>query len=438
MADDESTKILRQITNELTGDWDRNRVFLNRMAEKYVRDCSGDTIPTEELSMVFPELIVASLVKRLAWASKCDKLGVHQAGSSSMQGATAMNAMLAQPGRLGVRLGSWLLLCVLPLLLTQTVMKHTPMLVEERVRLDRYLDETAHRPFMFRVLVPRSIRLLKATIPDAAVKPIADRVMNHLLPRSLEDPVDKVAHFYLSAILCLSLLGYALVGARLYLRLLPPVPYPEVFAVGFLLLLVPFTAGITCHLYDFTLLLLMAALLYAIATHQHALYLILFTVSCFNKETTLFASVAYTCYFADRMPWKAFIPMVLAQGLIFVLIYFSLHRYYAGNGGTNLEFWLAEQLKFLGRRSFADYLSWLGGVLLVAFHWPDKPLMMRRSMWMVVPNVCLVATSAFPGEVRNLYESLPLLSLFVLHNIRELVVGADSPLDHGEKAVAAH
>ncbi len=31
MANDEYTKILRQITNKLTGDWDRDRVFLNRM-----------------------------------------------------------------------------------------------------------------------------------------------------------------------------------------------------------------------------------------------------------------------------------------------------------------------------------------------------------------------------------------------------------------------
>ena len=355
----------------------------------------------------------------------------------STEGDAVMIAMLAPPGRLGIRLGCWLLLCVLPLLHTHTVMKHSLLLVEERVKLDRYLNETAHRPFIFRILVPQSIRLLKATIPDAMVKPIADRTMNHLLPRSLKDPVDKVAHFYLAAILYLSVLGYALVGARLCLRLFPAVRDPEILAVGFLLLLIPFTAGTVAHLYDFTVLLLMAALLYAIATHQHALYLILFAVSCFNKETTLFASVAYTCYFVDRMPWKMFIPMVLAQGLIFLLIYLNLRRYYAGNSGTNLENWVAEQLTFLGRRSFADYLSWLGGILLVAFHWPDKPLMMRRSMWMVVPNVCLIVTSALPGEVRNLYESLPLLSLFVLQNIRELVAGASFPLDHGESAVAA-
>jgi hypothetical protein len=333
-----------------------------------------------------------------------------------------MTDAMARTGRLAVRLGCWVLLCVLPLLLTQTIMKHTRMLVEERVMLDRYLDETAHRPFIFRVLVPRSVRVLKAAIPDALVKPIADRVMNPFLPRSLEEPVDKVAHFYLAAILSLSVFGYALVGSTLYLKLFPAVRYPEVLAVGFLLLLIPFTAGTVAHVYDFTVLLLMAALLYAIAAQQHVLYLLLFTVSCFNKETTLFASVAYTCYFVDRMAWTTFIPMVLAQGLVFVLIYLGLHRYYAGNGGANLESWLAEQLTFLGRRSFADYLSWLGGVLLVAFRWPEKPLMMRRSMWMVVPNVCLVVTSAYPGEVRNLYESLPLLSLFVLHNTRELVL----------------
>ena len=151
----------------------------------------------------------------------------------------------------------------------------------------------------------------------------------------------------------------------------------------------------------------MAALLYAIASHRHWLFLVLFTVSCYNKETTVFAAIAYVCYLVDRMPYQAFLPMVFARGVVFSLIYFGLHRRLPGNPGKALENWTAEQLAFLGRRSFADYLSWLGGILLVAYHWPDKPSVMRRSSWMLVPDGSLALTFAYPGEVGALARAFP-------------------------------
>jgi hypothetical protein len=341
------------------------------------------------------------------------------------EGKVAMFSWSPELKHLGIRLACRALLIVLSVLLTQTAMKRTRMLVEDRVKLQRYLDGTAHRPFIYRVLVPSMIHVLTATIPDSVVRPIADRVMGPLFPQSMDSSADRVAHFYLAAILVLSLVGYAVMAGRLYNRLFPGSRHPEVIPVSFLALLLPFVAGTVAHIYDFTGLLLMAALLYAIASHRHWLFLVLFTVSCFNKETTVFAAIAYACYFVDRMPYKAFLPMVLAQGVVFSLIYFGLHHHYAGNPGKGLENWTAEQLAFLGRRSFADYLSWLGGILLVAYHWPDKPLVMRRSIWMLVPNVCLALTFAYPGEVRNLYESVPLVSLFVVRNIQELVGGPD-------------
>ena len=44
MAHDEYTTILREITSELTGDWNRDRVFLNHMTEKYVHHPQGKKI----------------------------------------------------------------------------------------------------------------------------------------------------------------------------------------------------------------------------------------------------------------------------------------------------------------------------------------------------------------------------------------------------------
>jgi hypothetical protein len=133
-----------------------------------------------------------------------------------MEGKVEMFTWLPYLKHRGIRLACWALLIVLSLVLTQTIMKRTTMLVQERVKLQRYLEGTAHRPFIYRVLVPGIIHLLTATIPDSVVRPSADRVMGHLLPQSMDDSADRVAHLYLEGILILSLIGYALVAGLLY------------------------------------------------------------------------------------------------------------------------------------------------------------------------------------------------------------------------------
>jgi hypothetical protein len=192
-----------------------------------------------------------------------------------------------------------------------------------------------------------------------------------------------------------------------------------------LTILFPFVAGNVGHIYDFTQLLFMAALLGAMAAGRQGLYLVLFTCACFNKETTIFASIAYAFYFVDHLRRRTLVAMLLAQALIFGLIYFGLRRHYAGNPGQGMENWAAAQMAWLGRRTFSEYLAWTGGILLVAYRWPEKPVLMRRAAWVLVPHLALIVTSAYPGEVRNLYESLPILSLFVLRNVALLVSGED-------------
>jgi hypothetical protein len=302
------------------------------------------------------------------------------------------------------------------------------MLNEDRTSLERYLDGTAHRPFIYRVLVPKAILLLKAVIPDAVVRPLATPWMYRFLREKATSGADPVIYFYLDAILVLFLIGYAIVGERLWVRLFPRSRRPELVPIGLLVLLVPFIAEHHGHIYDFSVLFFIMTLLYMIVTEQHAIYLAIFTVSLFNKETTCLAAVAYACYFADRLPRKTFVLMMLAQAAAFLLVYYGLKLHYAGNPGRGMEHWVREQLHWFFSLSLSDYLAYVGGMLLIAYRWPTKPLVLRRSAWMLVPHIALCLVGAYPGEFRNLYESLPLLSLFILHSVQDIVIGS-SP-DH--------
>ena len=116
--------------------------------------------------------------------------------------------------------------------------------------------------------------------------------------------------------------------------------------------------------------------------------------------------------------------MMFAQAAAFVLVYYGLRLHYSGNPGRGMEHWLKEQIHWLFSLSFAEYLAYLGGMLLVAYRWPTKPLVLRRSAWMLVPHLALFIVGAYPGEFRNLYESMPLLSLFILQSIQQVVTGS--------------
>jgi hypothetical protein len=338
--------------------------------------------------------------------------------------------------RRGIRPTLMVIAFGLVLLLTYAQMTRTYMLHESRVSLERYLDGTAHRPFIYRQLVPRAILMLRTIVPDAVARPIATSGMfKHLMVKAREG-VDPVIYLHLTAILMAFLAGYAIVGQRLWMRLFPGSRYPELVPIGLLTLLTPFIAENTGHIYDFSVLFFMASLLYMIATRRHALYLLVFAIAMLNKETTILASVAYAACFAGRLPAKIFLAMMSAQALAFLLIYSGLGMYYADNPGSGMENWLREQFNWLFSSEFSAFLAYLGGILLVAYRWPAKPSMIRRSAWMFAPHLLLFVRGAYPGEFRNLYESVPLLSLFILRNIQELVAGPCPSNSTGESADA--
>ena len=326
----------------------------------------------------------------------------------------------------GLRVASIVMVLGLAFLLTYAQMTRTQMLGETRVSLERYLDGTADRPFVYRVLVPRAIIVLKAIVPEAVVRPIAtSRLFDHMLVKSREG-ADPVSYFYLSVILMASLTGYAIVGQRLWLRLFPDGRRSALVPVGLLVLILPFIAEHHGHIYDFSVLFFMMTLLYLIATHRHALFLLTLAISMLNKETTVLILIAYAAYFVDRLPVKTLFLMIGAQQIAFLLIYLGLRQHFAPNSGQAMETWIRQQVAWFFSLPFTDFLSYLGGMLLIGLRWPEKPMVLRRSAWMIAPHLALFLVGALPGEFRNLYESLPLLSLLILRNIQMLVSGSSS------------
>jgi hypothetical protein len=163
--------------------------------------------------------------------------------------------------------------------------------------------------------------------------------------------------------------------------------------------------------------MLMAWLLYALVTRRLWLFLMLFSISCFNKETTAFITVAYAACFYDRLSLPVFASIGLLQVGIFAAVYGTLRAYFAMNSGVPMEHWWFNHIDWLMTRSFTDFAVFLVILALVLLKWPTNPLVLRRSSVMILANVGLYFLGAFPGEWRAFYDSLPLLSMFVCRNL---------------------
>jgi hypothetical protein len=233
---------------------------------------------------------------------------------------------------------------------------------------------------------------------------------------------------WLAALQFASLIGYALVGATLYSTVLPRERLWSQWIVAptLLLFLVPVVYKGLGHIYDLTVLFFMTFLLWAMATKRHVLYLVVFAASCLNKETTILMSVAYAAVFFRRMVFTRYAIMLAAQIAIFVAIYMPIRMAYKDNPGSGMEVHLHEQFAYYKSHLSNGYVLAIFSIaialflFLLTFRWNEKPQFLRRAAVMIVPHMALVFYGAAPGEVRNLYEIVPLISMLILCGVESI------------------
>jgi hypothetical protein len=306
----------------------------------------------------------------------------------------------------------------------------TNMLTQERVSLDDYIDGTVSRPFAYRVLLPQILRGINAVTPVSAAADL-DRLGKRI---GWSGPQNKYPRdvIWLAALQFASLIGYAIVGASLYsaLRSREKSWTHWLVAPVLLLLLVPIVYKGLGHIYDFTGLFFTVWLLWAMAGRRHVLYLLVFAASCMNKETTLLMSVAYAAIFFRRMVFGRYVGMLAAQFAIFLAIYVPLRVTYKDNPGSGIQVHWDEQFAYYASHLNNGYVLAIFSVsvvlflILLTFRWNEKPQLLRRAAVMIVPHMALFIYGAAPGEVRNLYEIVPLISMLILCSVASICSSA--------------
>lgn len=306
---------------------------------------------------------------------------------------------------------------------------------DPRFGVSAMLEHEAHKPFVYRQLVPDLARRLDAVASERVKERVAkrfrpDEVFAKSHPGSTSSERFRYAIVYYTSFL--SLLGSLFVLRRILLHFnvspLAAVLAPTAFALSF-----PYLQTVGGYFYD-TVELLFASLAFLLALRGRLIALAaLVLLATLNKETFFFVLPALYPLLrprlARRTAWFAVGLLVLLAGLMNV----ALKTAYLEAVGGALEFHLLTNIQaYLSgnpyfrlettygvvgpSRAFIGTLAVLGIVLWRA--WPLAPRVVRRHLGIcAIVNLPLFLAFCATGELRNLsttFTGLVLLVAFLI------------------------
>jgi len=246
---------------------------------------------------------------------------------------------------------------------------------DDRYSLDSMINGTAHKPFVYRQLVPTLARL---TAPSAG-QPIVTGI---------------IVIFFVVYLFAFKWLASA-------------------FNVNTML---PAIAGLPLlmannnHIYDISTLALFTLAYAALAHKRFLLFAALYPLLCLNKETAILITIFFA--FQYRLLWLS-----VYQVITYILIRFFLMWVYSGNAGGVVEFHLFSNA--------ADWIlqaqtsiAYAAIILLIAwriFSKMEQPQFLKTALLTVAPPLAvLFAVFGYSFELRVFYELYPVVALMVI------------------------
>ena len=311
---------------------------------------------------------------------------------------------------------------------------------------DNMISETASRPFVYRILVPQLTRSITGITPARWRKEI-----NKSVHRWMESPKTiyarlampwlvetyHVKHSYsrlvTTLIIYLALLGYALMLYKLGAVLFKNNEAIRWFAPIFGMLAISAFSLPWQYIYDIPTLFLSSACFYFLFTGRMKYYMVFFLLACLNKETAIFNLLFFIIWSYDRIPRSTLIAFSMAQIVIYAGIKVTLTYLYMNNSGFFLEYNLSRVLRLDVFEQAGHYKIVILTMFffLFTYRWPDKPLFLKRALW-IFP---LIYVGYFfygnGGEYRVFFDIKPIMVLLATHTLISAAGFAKIPLFNG-------
>ena len=285
----------------------------------------------------------------------------------------------------------------------------------------------ASKPFVYRVLLPATVRILSAPVPqtlrnDIAVK-IEDNIsLNKLFKKLKWEKELAVEYSFAMLLMFLSLWGFSLAVRYLFLLFYNTLSWFADSVSVLALLGLPTMFQYTSFIYDFPLLLLYTLGLIFLYKQNWIKFLIIFLIGCVNKETTILLTLIFYIYYKSNLKKELFNRLLIAQLAIFILVKSSLYFIFNNNPGTFIEFHLIDHnLRLLTGYDLTLAAAILGLILLIFYRWNEKPEFLKTSLWMFIPLLILTFFLGYLDELRDYYEIYPAVIIFIAHSIARIL-----------------
>jgi hypothetical protein len=293
----------------------------------------------------------------------------------------------------------------------------------------------ASKPYVYRALLPATVRLLTSAIPEAQ-KASLDQFLdkNHVVQfigsRLLFVTAQQDKRYITEYAIALLLMFLSLAGFVWSLRYLfkslyrAPVMHADLVCLTALIAL-PYFFKYYSHLYDFPTLFLFTLGLGLMVNRRWGLYLLVFMLGCLNKETAILLTLLCAVHYRQRMDNAQYKKLLLIQVVIFLCIKSALTVIFNNNPGAVVEFHLFDHnltlLALYPAKIIALWILIAAVVMILLFyHWSDKPQFLRDGIWIGIPLVVCIFLFGFLDELRVYYEIYPVGILLVYHSLCEL------------------
>ncbi|MER3523908.1 MAG: hypothetical protein C4326_07525 [Ignavibacteria bacterium] len=295
---------------------------------------------------------------------------------------------------------------------------------DPRSKLSDLIYGTAHKPYVYRALVPMLTRSIHSLVAGPALDSLEQAILRHPKVQKETKRLGWEKDFFVEYLIALALAFGALVGFAFALRRLWTLLYATDDAIAriapllALLALPPIFPTGPHYIYDFPALFLFTAGMVLIAQERWNFFYPLFVIGCVNKEAMFLLSFLFLVWFRKRMHTPTLLFHLTAQVLLFAVVRTAIMYTFADNPGESLPFQLYPNLHFalMGYNlTTLLYLALL--VWLVAHDLRHKHPFLTAALMLTVPFGILVLLSGVLSELRAVYELFPVLFLLVLHTI---------------------
>ncbi|MCH7964802.1 MAG: hypothetical protein IH852_12790 [Bacteroidetes bacterium] len=285
----------------------------------------------------------------------------------------------------------------------------------------------ASKPYVYRVLLPATVRVLSAPIPQTLRNTISIKIedsisLNKLFKKLKWEKELAVEYSFAMLIMFLSLWGFSIAVRHLFILFYNTSSWFADSVSVLALLGLPAMFQYTSFIYDFPLLLLYTLGLIFLYKQGWKKFLIIFLVGCINKETTILLTLVFYIFYKSGLNKELFNKLLVAQLATFILVKSLLYFVFKNNPGTFIEFHLIDHnLRLLTGYDLTLAATVLGLVLLVLYKWNEKPKFLKTSLWMLIPLVILTLLLGYLDELRDYYEVYPVVIIFIAHSFARIL-----------------